>query len=42
MAVNEYVCQGCKRTVDPDLEPSPSEPDRCADCHRSSGWDDAV
>lgn len=27
-----YTCRSCRRDVDPDLEPSPGEPVRCADC----------
>lgn len=29
---HEYVCASCRRTIDPDLEPSPGEPTRCQDC----------
>lgn len=29
--MGEYECR-CGRLVDPDLEPSPGEPELCADC----------
>jgi hypothetical protein len=29
--MDDYECR-CGRTVDPDLEPSPGEPELCADC----------
>lgn len=27
-----YICDGCGRTVDRDVAPSPGEPATCADC----------
>ncbi len=27
-----YTCWSCTRTVNPDDEPSPGEPNTCADC----------
>jgi DNA-directed RNA polymerase subunit RPC12/RpoP len=27
-----YVCKGCGRDVDAELEVSPGEPDECRDC----------
>ena len=29
---NTYFCRGCGRLVDPDVEPSAGEPNRCQDC----------
>lgn len=41
--MSDYVCRSCERVVDPDQEPSPGEPVRCADCYSDllrEGWGD--
>ena len=37
-----YVCRGCSRDVDADLEPSPGEPSYCSDCHWHAIKEDAL
>ena len=40
--VTTYTCWSCTRTVDPDDEPSPGEPNTCPDCTHQTDREEQV